>query len=114
MSYCFGSFTGLFGSECQSVVTVLVSLVGIAGWGLYYAVPWVWRHTSFKYNFILSFIDHPPPKHTVHNYWFPPMSFSNNVRDHRPSKRPPALVKSSLERGPTSLVPSVPIRRVSI
>jgi hypothetical protein len=71
MSDCFGSFTGLFSSECQSVVTVLIFLAGIIGWGLYYAVPWVWRHTSFKYNFILWFIDHPPPKHTVHNYWFP-------------------------------------------
>jgi len=32
----------------------------------------LWKYTVIKHgNFSLRFIDHPPPDHTVHNFWFP-------------------------------------------
>jgi len=65
---CFASFTALFGSECQST---LIFLVGIAGSGLFYAAKLILKHTAFKHNFNLRFIDHPPPNHTIHNFQFP-------------------------------------------
>ena len=71
MSECFESWSRLFGSDCQSVVAALIPVAGAAGWGLYYVALWIWRHGPLKYNFHLRFIDHPPPNHKIHNFWFP-------------------------------------------
>lgn len=72
MSECFESFSRLFGSDCQSVIAVLIFVASIVGSGLlYYFAPWIWKHVALKYNFHLQFIDHPPPNHSVHNFWFP-------------------------------------------
>jgi hypothetical protein len=68
---CFSSFNKLFGTDCQSTVTVLIFVVSIAGSAFYYLVKLIWKNYFSKYNFVVQFVDHPPPNRTDHNFHFP-------------------------------------------